>query len=403
LGRHVAFWALALGAGLAAWLFAREHQPAPPPVVLPAIAAASPVPAPPPVSRSAPAPSAPLGPVTFQSGFCADPGEAEVFSTRLTVTNLLQALPADDPARAELQAVLDARERRDADAELHAVRQARQRLPLDPALGWAVAMLTRDSGSLDEAVEGLSVFLAHEASPVLARLRARLEVARDIQRDYQRDQWSGITLLWPPSSLSNTQAHDIGVEVDRALDEAARLIGKPRRKRLTVVVYPSRSELLAVSCAASWSGAIYDGTLRVVAGSEGVDLKTVRHETLHAELSPVAGRAPKWFHEGVAQSFAKQEPRTRTWALMVKNRTWLPFSSLGGSFQVFDNTDAELAYAQSYAMVELMRELGGDAAISTALAAFQEGADTPVALARACGRNEVTGEDLLDFLERRLR
>jgi hypothetical protein len=340
--------------------------------------------------------------VTFQSGFCADPGDSDVFSTRLTLANLLATLDHGDPAHADVQAALDARARHDVDAELAAVRRARARLPLDPALGWEVALLTRDSGALDEPIEGLSAFLARENAPVLSRLRARLEVARDIQRDYRRDDWSGITLLWPPGSLSAAQAHDIGVEVDRALDDAARLIGKPRRQRLTVVVYPGRSELLAVTCAASWSAAVYDGTLRVVAGADGVDLKTVRHETLHAQLTPVAGRAPKWFHEGVAQSFAKQDTRTRTWALMVKNRTWLPFSSLGGSFQVFDGNDAELAYAQAYAMVELMRELGSDAAIPTAIAAFQEGADTPAALARACGRSEVTGQDLLQFLERRL-
>jgi len=53
-------------------------------------------------------------------------------------------------------------------------------------------------------------------------------------------------------------------------------------------------------------------------------------------------------------------------------------------------------------MVELMRECGGDGALDTALAAFASGADTPTALARACHREEVTGKDLLDFLERRL-
>ncbi|MBK7863513.1 MAG: hypothetical protein IPJ65_33905 [Archangiaceae bacterium] len=68
---------------------------------------------------------------------------------------------------------------------------------------------------------------------------------------------------------------------------------------------------------------------------------------------------------------------------------------------MFDGNDAELAYAQSYAMVELMRELGGDDAIATALGAFAQGADTATALTRAC-RREVTGQELLQFLERRI-
>ena len=88
---------------------------------------------------------------------------------------------------------------------------------------------------------------------------------------------------------------------------------------------------------------------------------------------------------------------------MVSNRVWVPFSSLDGSFQVFANgADADLAYAQSYAMAELMRERNGDRAINTALSAFQSGADTPTAFARACGQSEVTGDELLKSIERRL-
>jgi hypothetical protein len=88
---------------------------------------------------------------------------------------------------------------------------------------------------------------------------------------------------------------------------------------------------------------------------------------------------------------------------MVKNRSWVPFTSLDGTFQDFAaNADADLAYAQSYAMVELMRSMGGDASIPIAIAAFQAGAATPAALSKACGRAEVTGADLLDYIAGRL-
>ncbi len=231
-------------------------------------------------------------------------------------------------------------------------------------------------------------------------------VQRDIQRDYLRQERGGLTLLWPREVLTARQADDLLASVDRNLDDAAALTGTRRRERLTVVVYPSRSELLAVSCVRAWTAALYDGTLRVVAQptEAGVDLKVVRHETLHAQLSPLAPQAPRWFHEGLAQSFAQEKEPRAAWAAMVRNRTWVPFRSLDASFQEFSsNDDAGLAYAQSYAMVELMRELGTDGAVSTALAAFRSGADTPAALARACGRSEVTGGDLLEFLRRRLQ
>ena len=288
---------------------------------------------------------------------------------------------------------------------LAALRRARKLAPEDPAIGWAIAKATSDSGELDEAIEGLSTMLARDPIPAVSRLRARLEVARDIQRGYERATRNGVTILWPASSLSASQADQLAGLVDRALDDAAALTGTERRKTLTVVVYPSRSELLAVSCARAWAGGLYDGTLRLVATvtAEGVDLRALRHETLHAQLTPLAPGAPNWFDEGVAQSFAQEPPPTKVWALMVKNHTWVPFTSLDGSFRVFEGDgDAALAYAQSYGLVELMRELGGDASIVTARAAFQSGADTSTALARACRRSEVTGEDLLTFLSRRL-
>jgi len=53
-------------------------------------------------------------------------------------------------------------------------------------------------------------------------------------------------------------------------------------------------------------------------------------------------------------------------------------------------------------MVEMMRSLGGDGSIAAALAAFRDGADSATALARGCGRTEVTGPELIDFIEHHL-
>jgi hypothetical protein len=134
------------------------------------------------------------------------------------------------------------------------------------------------------------------------------------------------------------------------------------------------------------------------------ELIQLRHESLHAQLSPLAPQAPKWFHEGVAQSFAGEGQWVRpAWALLVRNRNWIPFASLDGSFQVFEKgSDANLAYAESLALVDYLRETAGEGAIAEALRAFREGADTPTALARASHRPEVTGADLLEYLARRL-
>lgn len=423
-------------------LFVFWSEPAPAPAPAPPIGSEVDASVPPAAEEvRAPLPTqAPRDPLNFEDGFCASSG-GEAFKLRFSLEQLvndwinrqgrdggalepgalalLQAL--HQPHRlvavrdvatrwpdflvAQLTLAIEAQLAGQVEERLGALRRARKLAPDDPAIGWAISEATRYSGDLDEAIEGLAALIAHDHVPEVARLRARLEVARDIQRGYERETRNGVTILWPGGTLSASQADQLAGRVDRSLDDAAALTGTERRRTLTVVVYPSRSELLAVSCARAWTGALYDGTLRVVATTtpDGVDLKALRHETLHAQLLPLAPAAPKWFHEGVAQSFAQEPPHAKVWALMVHNRTWVPFTSLDGSFQVFEGAgDAELAYAQSYGMVELMRELGGDRSISIARDAFKSGADTPAALARACGRSEVSGEDLLEFLTRRL-
>ena len=294
-----------------------------------------------------------------------------------------------------------------AELRIETLRRARRALPRDPAIGWSIAQLLRDTPDLDEAIAGLDAYLAADPVPALVRLRARLQVQRDIQHDYRKRQRNGVTLLWAPDSISEDQADAVLAEIDGLLHEASRLTGTALRSRLTVVVYPGREELLAVSCVRNWTGALYDGSLRVVAAQgqpTGVDLQTLRHESLHAAVLPEAPKAPRWFHEGLAQEFANEAPRVQNeWRLMIRNRTWIPFASLDGSFQAFeDGNDAGLAYAQSLALIELVRDLGGEGAIADLVHSFKEGADTETALAHAARRSTVAGDDLLDFLARRL-
>lgn len=367
-------------------------QPVPPEAPAPKAAPAQPSPAPPPVS----APRLPAA-----TGFCsADEGPTSI-TIRHTLAGLAGRLGPGADARLTA-AVREALHEDDPAARLAAVRRAWKLAPRDPALGWELAALTRHSADVGEAVDGLDAYLAADPNPELERMRALLEVQRDIQKGYARAERGATTVLWPEGLLSASQADEVLYQANRSLDDAARLSGTRRRDQLTVVVYPGRSELLAVTCVRSWTAGVYDGTLRLVAERGAVDFKVLRHETLHAQVSRYATSAPRWFHEGLAQSFAEQVERRGRWALMLKNRTYVPFSSLDGSFQAFEaSDDAALAYTQSYAMVELMRSCGSDAAVARAIEAFEQGANTEAVLAQACGR-PVSGNDLLDFMAKRL-
>jgi hypothetical protein len=456
----------ALLAGLLSWWSAApaEAPEAAPRDAAPAVAAPEPEPKPAraaPVEPSPPAPASPLradppradpqhsdskrgDPQRLNAPFCA-PGGDEKVTIRFTLGRALveelqrrQGLPASaetaalhslvagkppaaeqlpqalanagrDPALPWTQAMLAyaAEAAGEPEVQLAALRRLRTLLPKEPGVDWALVTALRESAELAEPLAALDRYLAVDPVPGLQRLRARLSVQHDLQRDYHRLSRGGITLLWAPEAITAAQAEALLAKIDDSLDGAAQLSGTQRRKRLTAVVYPSRSELLAVSCVQSWAGGLFDGTLRLVSWPDprlGVRPAALVHEALHAQVSPVGGRAPLWFHEGLAQSFAGEVPEALPyWRLMVKNRSWIPFESLAGTFQVFDSSeDARLAYAQSLALVELLREQGGQGAVAEALRAFQEGADTQGALSRALRRNELRGEELLAFIEGRL-
>jgi hypothetical protein len=395
--RNIVLTAAVVAAALAAWFWARAEAPAPP--VMPRVEAPPPaVEVKPPALQPPPPAPAPLPVVPPNAGFCSAEDGPSTVLIRHTLEGLLRKLgDSGDPELAA--AVRAARDEDEPWRRPDQLRRARKLKPSDPAIGWEIAALTRYSPDVDEAVDGLAAYVAADPNPDLMRVRALLEVQRDIQKEYARSEHGGTTVLWPRDLLTASQADQLLYEVNRSLDDAARLTGTRRRDQLTVVVYPSRSELLAVTCVRSWTAGVYDGTLRLTAP---IETKVLQHETLHAQASRHASRAPRGFHDGLAQSFAKQSERKSRWALMVKNRTYVPFSSLDGSFQAFEaSDDAALAYTQSYAMVELMRDCGGDGAIPRAIDAFQRGEGTEGVLMQACGR-PVSGNDLIDFMSKRL-
>jgi hypothetical protein len=209
------------------------------------------------------------------------------------------------------------------------------------------------------SIDALGRYLAKVPSDAhITRLRSLLMTQAEIQRDFEllRSR-RGLSLAYPKDVLSVRDAGAALDEIDVALDEAARLTGTPRRKELYAVLYRDRSELLAVTCAPAWSGAVYDGTLRIPLDAGKVGETHLRHETL-AQYFEDRGQF-RW-----RQGFG----------LMVKNHTYVPFSSLDGSFYVFEqDEDAMLAYDQSAAMLHLLVAREGEAGIGRAVRLLKSG------------------------------
>ncbi len=348
-----------------------------------------------------------------------------------------QALTADDPRRARelsryaergapndaLPLLVDALASEalgdDAGAQ-HALAEAFRIEPREPAVSLAYVRRLRHGVELETAVDAADAYVTDVPEDrQMARLLARLRMRRAAMHDGSVRRLRGIELL-APAAVQTALTDRVLDLTDRALTEAARLLGVPRREALAVFVYRTHNELVTATCAQSWVAALYDGALHVDAdrlASADEAAISVRHEALHASLhhaieTPLEGarprgrpvRLPTWFDEGLAQYFADEEPlgARRSFELMVREHTYVPLPSMNGQFMVIDDpSDAGLAYHQALAMVLYLIDRRGERGIAAAVQYLREGGD-PDALLSGVGA-PLDGEALLTFLARRIR
>lgn len=294
-----------------------------------------------------------------------------------------------------------------------ALERAFEREPSEPAITLELAHALARTPELDRAIAVLDSFLASEPRDVDAlRLRERLRRRRDgVGPSPARLTYRGISLLGP-SEVPRATLDETLRDIASALDEAARLLGVPRRDELTVLVHRDHAALVRAMCGQSWTAAAYDGVLHV--DRDVVDEATtprdqrraiLRHESLHAALHDRPRDVPYWADEGIAQHFAgPSDPSlARSYARMVRDRTYVPFASLDGAFlDIDDPEDARLAYHQSHAMIAWLvarRGPRGIAELVARLDAHPRGQPRdPAAILSELAGTRFDGDALLAFL-----
>jgi len=151
------------------------------------------------------------------------------------------------------------------------------------------------------------------------------------------------------------------------------------RNRVKVLVYaPDAFDAdyagrFGFRAAGFWDGAIH------VRGGQQFDsrlVSTLHHEYVHSALETVAPRSlwPAWLNEGMAEYFERlavgrshligpEDPRLRT---AVASGEWIPLAELSGpTFAGLSQSQAELAYLEAYAAVELMFRRGGQSRVQS--------------------------------------
>jgi tetratricopeptide (TPR) repeat protein len=253
--------------------------------------------------------------------------------------------------------------------KLDLARQNLERV-LDAEAGDAETYLTlgrihleqRDHARAREMLERARVAGADQ--PGLADTIERLRRDAEAEQGFHALASSHFVLKF--EGRENTQA---GRLVLNALEEAYRTVGARFAyyplERIEVVLYPDET-FRAVTNSPHWSGAVYDGRIKMPIGglergSERLK-RTLRHEYAHAAIVTLSrGKAPVWLNEGLAQ--VAEEPselgRLNRLRLGLAADALLPLADLERDFTAFDRDQASLAYAQAYFAARYLLEKKG--------------------------------------------
>lgn len=256
--------------------------------------------------------------------------------------------------------------------------------------------LTLDTGNVNALVTlGYIHYSEQDMTTALAHWRRALALqpalaqVRDLIAQAEREQQveGALADLSSPHfeiRFAGEQRRYDAYDVLQALEEAYFVIGDELARypdhRLAVLIYEAE-DYRRLTGTPHWTGAVYDGKIRVPAENLFGDrerLKAIlRHEFTHALVhDATGGTCPTWLNEGLAQW---QEfrgagfPAFRQLPAAVAENRLLTLAQLQGSFLAMDDATAVLAYEQSYAMVASIIRRNGFFSINRLLHKCREG------------------------------
>ena len=223
-------------------------------------------------------------------------------------------------------------------------------------------------------------------------VRAEREVSTEA--NYREQGSSHFSLRYEGKESSEAFRRELLDVLERHYNDLVTETGVLPRDTIAVVLYTSEA-FFDVTHAPTWTAALNDGKLRLpVEGMENVTpqlSRVLKHELAHSFVNQAArGKCPVWLNEGIAQMVEPQSAARYRPALaaLFKQGNATPLSALEGSFMGLDNQRAGIAYAESLALTEYIRDTYGLSALTTTLQRLSEGKNINDALRSAIHSTE---------------
>jgi tetratricopeptide (TPR) repeat protein len=179
---------------------------------------------------------------------------------------------------------------------------------------------------------------------------------------------------------------EILLTLERHFDDLVSTMSLLPRDPIVVVLYTNQT-YFDVTLAPAWTAALNDGKLRIpIEGLTAVTpelSRVLKHELAHSFIRQATnGRCPVWLNEGFAQLVEPQSAARYRMQLakLFDDGKQAPLQSLEGSFIGYDSSRAAVAYVESLAYVEYIRDTYGMNRISDIMRDLSEGQGTEEAL-----------------------
>jgi len=253
----------------------------------------------------------------------------------------------------------------------------------------AVAMLGFVQFASDhtpDAIRSWKKSLSLRPDAMVSQYLARAERESKAESDFSQRESSHFNLHFEGKDTSESFRRDLLAMLDSEYDDLVRDLGYSPRNNIAVTLYTQQA-FFDVTRAPSWSGAINDGKLRIpISGVQSVTpelARVLKHELTHSFVSQMSGnRCPTWLNEGIAQVEEGKSSASngRQLALLFAGGHEIPFNMLEGSFISFSAPEANVAYAESLAATEHIRDSYGMTEIVRILELLSQGSSTEAAL-----------------------
>ncbi len=205
------------------------------------------------------------------------------------------------------------------------------------------------------------------------------------EADFTQHESSHFTLRYEGKRTPDALRSQLVVTLESEYDDLVRELGIAPRNNIPVVLYTEQS-FFDVTQAPSWSGAVYDGKLRIpINGLTSVTpelARVLKHELAHSFISQLSGgRCPQWLNEGIAQAVEpKRVSHGQLLADLFRTQREIPLNALEGTFVQFSSAQASMAYEESLAAVQYISDTYGMSDLQRILERLGQGSSTEAAL-----------------------